>query len=568
MITLGKIANTLEANRKSHLWVFLAVLVLLSVFMLAVYGAVYNHPGYDYYFHLKRFEALITALQEGSFPIYIDYNAALDYGYLSKVFYSDIILIPFAILGVFIGASSAYEVMLFTMTILCGLFMYAMVKAIYKGSFIASLAALLYTFSVYRLFDIYNRGALGELFAFTFIPLVFLGLYHIIKGDYKKWYIIAISFSLLIFSHVISTVLTFLTALIFLLIYYKSFLKEPKRFYYLVLAGFVTIAITSTYIFPLFEQLQSNTFRFENDDWTLPSRSKLPLNYWLWGLLCGFVYPKDIVIVGIGILLTSVILLRLFIREKSPKLRSVDIGVLIGIIYIIACSSIFPWGRFPFTLLSFIQYPTRLYLLVTFFFSIAGGYYLAMIFKGKKSRFIISSVVILLIGITLCVHNDHYKYMHTTYINETNEQPTPTNFFYLNGAEYVPEKASSGYFILERGESIRSIYNQGEVTSYHRDKNVFDIQVVVNASDSLELPLYYYKGYTALLNNNEQLPVSQSKCGLVQIPVNESGNIKVYYEGTIIQKVSWYTTIISILALCFYIFVQNRKKKRLNNIPQ
>lgn len=562
MIILDKITNTLETNKKYHFPVFLVALLLLSVFMMIVYGPVYNHPGYDYYFHLKRFEALITALQEGSFPIYIDYNAALNYGYLSKVFYSDVILIPFAVLGIFTGASSAYEVMLFAMTILCGLFMYAMAKTIYKGSFVASLAALLYTFSVYRLFDVYNRGALGEVFAFTFIPLVFLGLYHIIKGDYKKWYIIAIGFSLLIFSHVISTVLTFLTVLIFLFVYYRSLLKEPKRFYYLLCAGVVTIAITSTYIFPLLEQLQSNTFRFENDDWTLPSRSKLPLNYWLWGLLCGFTYPKHIVIVGIGILLTSVVFLRFFIREKSSRLRSVDIGVLIGIVYIIACSSIFPWGRFPFTLLSFIQYPTRLYLLVTFFFSIAGGYYLAMIFKSSKSRLIVSSVLILLIGITLCVHNNHYKYMHATYINETNEQPTPTNFFYLNGAEYVPEKASSGYFILERGDSIRSIYNKAEAISHRRDKNILNVQVVVQASDSLELPLYYYKGYTALLNN-EQIPVSQSERGLVQIPVDKSGDVKIHYEGTIIQKVSWYTTIISILALCFYIFVQNRKKKRL-----
>lgn len=544
---------------------FLFVLFLLALFMVLVYGPTYNHPGYDYYFHLKRFEALITAFQEGTFPFYIDHNAALGYGYLSKVFYSDVILIPFALLGLIIDAASAFEVMLFTMTILCGLFMYMVVKGIYKSSFVASFSALLYTFSVYRLFDIYNRGALGEVFAFTFLPIVFLGLYHIIKGDYKKWYIIAIGFCLLIFSHVISTVLAFLTVIVILLIYSKSLLEEPKRFYYLVLAAVVTIAITSTYIFPLFEQIQSNTFRYENDDWALPSRTKLPLEYWLWSLFCGFIYPKNLIIVGLGALLSIGIFSRFFIKEKSIRLRYVDLGVIIGLIYIIATSSLFPWGRFPFSLLSFIQYPTRLYLFVTFFFSVAVAYYLSALFKQQKPRIVVFSVFIVLIGATLCIHESHYKYMHETYINESNEKPTPSNFFYLNGAEYVPEKASSGYFILERGDSIRSINGVAEILNHKRDRGVFELNATTSNPDSLELPLFYYLGYQVLLDG-KAIDYAQSEYGLMQIPIDKSGEVKVFYKGTTIQKISFFITIISIFVLCFYIVNRNRKNKQFKRI--
>lgn len=550
-------------NKRSHFWIFFIVFVFMSFFMAFVYGSVYDHPGYDYYFHLKRFEALITALREGNFPIYIDYSAALNYGYLSKMFYSDIVLLPFALLGFLMDASVAYEIMLFTMTILCGVFMYKAIHTIYKNPFAAFIGAILYTFSVYRLFDIYNRGALGEVFAFTFVPIVFLGLYHIIKGDYKKWYIITIGFSLLIFSHVISTVLTFITVVILLIVYYKPLVKDPKRISYLIFAGIITLLITATYILPMWEQMQSNVFRYESNDWTLPSRTKLSFDYLLWALSCGFIYPKDITIVGIGVLLTLAIFMRFLVKEKSDKLKSVDIGVLIGIFYIIASSFIFPWGRFPFTLLSFIQYPSRLYLFVTFFFSIAGGYYLSRIFLKDKQRFVVAFVILLLVGATMYFHSNNYKYMYGEHIRESNEKPVPGNFFYLNGAEYVPEKVSSGYYVQNRGDSIISINGKTEIKAYNRDKNTLSINVSAHGIDSLELPLFYYKGYYAAANKTEiVIVISQSDNGLIQIPITESGNVKVYYKGTLIQKISWYVSIISIFALSIYIFVMIRKQKR------
>lgn len=552
---------SIENNSKSQFRLFFGVLVLLSAFMTLVYGPVYEHPGYDYYFHLTRFDALITALREGNFPFYTDHVAALGYGYLSKVFYSDIILLPFAVLGVFTGAYPAYEVMLFTMTILCGLFMYGMVKAVCKNPYVAFLAAILYTFSVYRLFDIYHRGALGEVFAFTFLPVVFWGLYHIVKGDCRKWYIIAIGFSLMIFSHVISTVLTFITVLIFLVVYYKDFVKEPKRFYYLALAGVVTLVITSSYIFPLLEQMQSNTFKYEDNDWSLPSRTKLTPLYFIWALLCGFVFPKDIMIVGIGILLVILVWLRFFIKGEDKILKGVDTGVFIGVFYLIASSSIFPWGRFPFTLFSFIQYPSRLFLFVTFFFAIAGAYYLSQLFVKNKQRMIVIVFIVLCTGVTLYMHSNNYKYMQETYITESNATPAPGNFFYLNGAEYVPERVESAYFIQERGDSIISLHNGVEVKGQNRTGNILSADVIVHNTDSLELPLFYYKGYVAKLNNKE-VAVEQSRHGLIQIPAAETGHIEVYYAGTPIQKISWYVTLVSILGLLLYIYLYNKRNKK------
>ena len=84
----------------------------------------------------------------------------------------------------------------------------------------------------------------------------------------------------------------------------------------------------------------------------------------------------------------------------------------------------------------------------------------------------------------------------------------------------------------------------------------FDISI--NSNEVTELPLIYYKGYTATLNDKE-VPVKESENGLVQLPVEQSGHIQVYYGGTVIQKISYFITLAGIFATCIYIFLQRRK---------
>ncbi len=438
-------------NNKMIFRIFLATLLILAVFSVFIYGASYNHPGYDYYFHLKRFEALISALQDGRFPIYADYTASLDMLYTPFLLFR---YYPYSVRTHWHLHRSATGIRSYA---ICDdnplRTIYVQSREYYLQEFLYGIhRSILYTFSVYRLIDIYPRGALGEVFAFTFLPIVFWGLYHIIKGNYHKWYVIAIGFSLLIFSHIISTVLAFITVVIVLIIYYKPLIKEPKRILYLMLAGVTAVAITSSYIFPLFEQLSSNTFLYENNDWSLPSRTKLPLLHLLWALFCGFVFPKDIMVTGIGILLTLSIFIRFFIKGKPEGIKSVDIGVFIGLFYILASSSLFPWGgRFPFSLLSFIQYPTRFYLFVTCFFAVAAAFYLSAVFVKSRQRQVIALVIVVCTIFTMYMHSENYKYMHRTYINQTNEKPVPGNFFYLNGGEYVPARVRSANYVQARG---------------------------------------------------------------------------------------------------------------------
>ncbi|MDR1810367.1 MAG: hypothetical protein LBR34_08195 [Prevotella sp.] len=575
---IDNIINKIAANKETHFWLFFAVLLVLSLIMTLSYKL---YPSFDFYFHYRRLNALMEALLNGSFPIYIDYAAADGYGYATKWFYPDLVLVPFAITGILTNAVFAFQYMWFIMTVLCGTFMYIAVKRIYKSTYTAAIASILFTFCTYRLLDMYNRSAVGEALSFTFVPLIFWGLYEIIKGDHRKWYILAIGYSLMIFTHVLSSFLMFITLLIIVGVYYKSFINEPKRLYGLLFAGISTLIITAYFLYPMLEQMLSNSFYYQTVVKAHPDDHKQKLNWIIWGLFSGIVHPKQIFIPATGVLLTWAVSLRLFVKgNKSPLLKSVDVGVIIGFIYIFLASWLIPWRVFPFNKLLFIQLPWRLYEFVSYFFAIAGGYYLTCILHSKRR--LLAGAAMVILGTIFVLSSSGKDYQFENSGRDVNEIPTrETNNFHLYGMEYIPSKVPSIDYIAERGWDVTTKYGSG-YNNFEHGLGQYTSLFLRLSSDKkyevLEFPLFYYKGYAATMEYEDieknrrsirmDIPVKESEHGLVEITVpNMTGSpfepeyVEVYYAGTTIQKVSPFISIFGVLALTAYIIVYKRKKR-------
>ena len=551
--TLDKIGS----NKCTHIWLLAALLIVLTEVMTICYPI---QPGHDLFFHLMRLNALSDAIRDGNFPFYLDYNAINTYGYFTKAFYSDLLLIPFAYIALYTGDIVAYQIMLFTMTVATGIIMFKVVNIIYKKPYVAFVSSLLYTFAYYRLLDMYRRGALGESLTFTFVPIVFLGLYHIIKGDYKKWYIIAIGYSLMVFSHIISSVLMFITMAIVMLIYWKPLLKEPKRILYLVLAGIVSLFMLAYYLYPMLEQMLSNTFYYEFAYIDL-NYSRKQIFFVIWGLFSGIIYPKQIFIPGVGLILTMMVMLRLFVYGKSKEMKHMDGMLLFGIFYIFAYSIYFPWDIFPFNKLSFIQLPWRLLEFVTYFFAIAGAFYFSLLLKNKIRKLV--GVVVLVTLTVVMMGSDGRDYTYATNVLQLGTKPTIHRAYNLGGLEYLPMKVPSPWYLEVRGESeVEFKNNSTKIDRIEKVKGITTVSFEIDSPETLELPLLWYKGYSARLNGKE-IPTKESPNGLVEVEVEESGELQAYYGGTLVQKVSPYISIISVLLLCVYIFIYSRKRKTL-----
>lgn len=559
-MTIKSLINSIINKEKNHLGIFLIILTGLSVFMMYEYSVFdlvsYGHDGT---FHYNRFLVLMEALKDGSFPVYIDHEAIENYGYASNLFYPNFTLIPFAILGNVIGGIRAFQLMCFCYTILTGILTYTSVYKVYKNRIIGYLSALLYTFCLYRLQDYFARAAIAEAITFTFLPLIFWGLYEIIKGDYKKWYILSIGYSLFILTHVLSTLLLSMAvgiAIIFCLNYFR---KEPIRILYLSIAALVTILLSACFLFPFLEQTFSNYFNYQLfKDYPFYRYLGSDLHKILFGV---GVHKTFLAAIGIGIILP--LFLRFSIKEKDQYTNLTDIFVIASLVVLLYGSDLLPELMYSSYIFSRIQYTFRFFEYCSFLFSVASAYYIYNLLKNnKKYGLIIVIGVVCMVAGLIIVNSKYTKYPDYAITVKNMPERSLYNNYYIghgNVIEYLPTPATV-LNLTNKGNVIYKEKSTTNITNIKRYKNKISFTIDTD-NDIIYLPLTYYKGYNAFFNN-EEIKILPSDMGVISIPIQQSGEVIVEFSGTFLQKYSIYITLVSILLIIIYITIDNRKNNK------
>jgi uncharacterized membrane protein YfhO len=130
-------------------------------------------------------------------------------------------------------------------------------------------------------------------------------------------------------------------------------------------------------------------------------------------------------------------------------------------------------------------------------------------------------------------------------------------------SEYLPIEVDKEY-IKERKDIVTS--NNDIKYDLKRYKNILEINFKNNDNNTyIELPLIYYKGYTAKIEKSN-LKVYKTNNGLVGVIINDinRGTIKVKYEGTILSKVTKVISLISSILFLIYVIKKKRKKMCYN----
>ena len=175
---------------------FIIVAILLSIFACHRYlnnMMIFTH---DLGYHLNRIMQISSGLNRGTFPILIHSGLLYNLGYANPLFYPELFLyLPAVVMSLFnLHVLTAYKLFLIVITFFTFLSMYYVTKKIFGKKEIAFLAGVLYIFSLYRLTGIYVRGALGELLAFIFVPILIYGLFNVLFDDTKSWPLICFGF--------------------------------------------------------------------------------------------------------------------------------------------------------------------------------------------------------------------------------------------------------------------------------------------------------------------------------------------------------------------------------------
>ena len=518
----------------------------------------------DITFHINRFVGLANALEEGQILPKIYPYANNGFGYATPLFYCDLFLYPFAILYHFgLSAVWCYKLCVLFYTTLGNIFIYLIFKKETNNRKLSLLASFLYLTCSYHLLNIFIRGALGEILAMTFVPLVLYAIYRILIKHEECFIFLGISFSLLVQSHLISSLLYgiffFCMIVVFLIMNRKDFSLIKKTIITIIKGTIIALLLCAWYLLPMFEQMHSQTFWLSvNSQYNNINTTIQPVS----DLIRSSSY-KFIPGVGIVFVLFNI----LYLLAKKNKY------ITIIIIYILFMYLII-FGLIPGTILNVVQFYFRLYIVI---FPLSIIVMLYVLSEFKYQNILIAISILMLFGNVVVTNikmmNDGEYYLsNNATINEVN---SITSYKYnldynhdeLGGAEYLPY---TGYMDYNNDSlAIKCVDKNDQVVDYvyEYDRYFSQITFTCNNERDLELllPLSYYKGYKAYeLIDDKYIPIdiTYSPVYKTVLIFGKEGEhtYKVLYEGTVVQNTTLIVSGVSLLGLIIY-GVYKRKNK-------
>lgn len=413
----------------------------------------------------------------------------------------------------------------------------------------STIAMLLFIYAPYRAVDMYVRGAVGEFWAMSFLPFIFLFTKRLLEG--KKHSILGLSLflSFLFTTHNITSLIT----LPFLALWALYFLWQNKSFCRKILikffvSGIWAIGLAAFYLLPAwFEKkyvhIDTLTMGYFDYRQHFVSLSQLFLRSF-WGYGTSTLGPKDEVFLGVGtvhMLFALLALLGALILKHYKYLKSAGFIFMFFVlsIFMAHVRSSFIWRALP--ILTFVQFPWRFLILASLFISLLGGL-IGDLFKAKKAFLALTLFLLAIFNFSffrpekIIVISDVEKFSGELW----DKQQTISIFDYLPiyAAEPPTEPAPAGPLVEQGSVMVESAARGTNWLSYNL--SIFSDEAVVR------LPQYYFPKTTLLVNGQERDFTFDNKLGLPTLGL-EKGQQTVYLQltDTSVRIIGNYLTLAS-----------------------
>lgn len=568
------------------------LLVWFGVPALAIVASVplftnYLTIGADAIFHWLRIEALAQSIAEGAIPARVESMWLFGHGYANSIFYCDTFLVIPALLRL-LGCSinMAYACYVFLVNLATALIAYISFNGIFKSRYIGMVGSMLYTLAPYRVYNSYNRNAVGEYTAMIFLPLLCYGFYLLFAEDTRKkeyryyWMIPTLGFSGIIQSHVLSCEIAGVFTIILCVLLIKKVLRK-ETFIELVKVVVGTVLLNLWFLLPMLDMMLSGEYRYMNQTGvTIQNRGVMPAHFFYTMQNAGDnsrfhelgMYQTEPFTVGAAVLFALVVFWVIQTKCKKEEWLSYRGAALIafglGIIGLAFSSVYFPWdwiqswNSITGTLVPMIQFPTRLTMIpviaMTFVSCVAAFWVLTRTNSNIQKAFfgILCGVCVLF---SLYQTNDFLLTNDGMIRLYAGESIGHSNTL---GGEYLPRDKEIDYAyhdaVPSDGVSIQNYTKEGldTITTMQVDNGSGEYWV--------ELPMLYYKGYTAEdVVSGERFEIVSGNAGDVRVllPAGYDGSLHVWYSGM------WYWRVaeaVSLLALLGIAILWGKSKKASN----
>lgn len=421
---------------------------------------------------IARVFTMAEALKDGQFPVRVVEHLGYDYGYTIFNFYAPFsyyVGAGFVLLG--FSPVVATKFMIGIGIVAAGIFMYLFAKQFW-GRVGGVVAGVLYVYAPYHAVNVYVRGAIGEMWAYAFIPLLFYGfykLYRSLRDDgkleskeqkshvWKYITITAVGFAGVILSHNLTAMMvTPFLGLVFVVFSFQFLRKKQYRAVASLLFALVLgLSLSAFYFLPaLFEMKYADVGSVLGGGSDFRDHFLCPIQFWYspWGYggsVPGCLDGLSFQLGKVHIVLTLVTLFLLpwiFIKNRVLFYGvSVVFACLGAVLFFMVSQSTFIWEIV--SPMEYFQFPWRFLVLASFCMSfLAGG--VVFIEKVKSgSVFPLRIVTPVLVGICLAVSLGFYgRYFVPQFVTENpqrQEDPEIIEFDISRiSDEYLPQHIS------------------------------------------------------------------------------------------------------------------------------
>ncbi|RJR29524.1 hypothetical protein C4564_02195 [Candidatus Microgenomates bacterium] len=556
--------------KKTAVLFLLIIISLVGIKPLAIAGYFPMHDDTQ----PTRIYGMANALSAGQFPVRWVADLGYGFGYPIFNFYSPLPYYTGAILLLLGIQLIAVTKLTFALGfLLSGISMYALTNEIF-GKRIAFLCSLLYVFAPYHAVQLYVRGAMGELWAYGLLPLVFYGIILIRRKELIGIMVGSIALAALILSHNITALLVgFVLSIWFVMLvlshfFYKKNNKHLVSFLWIIFLGIglsaffwlpALVESSATRIFTLTQGTNDfhNHFVFLDQLWSSP-----------WGFAgsapgrvdgMSFMIGKmHVVLLLLAVI--SIVASFLFMRKKQLLVGGISlVGLLVSIFMLLSVSTAI-WELVPY--LAFTQYPWRLLLFVVFFISliIGNGFFV----YAKSNRRIVT-IAVTLLSLTIVLFNQ--RYFQPQFIRAVSDQ----DYISQHASRFTISKISDEY--LPRNFPIPDNVTQiaGEsftaggdimITSSEVRPHRIHLRVQVLETSEVSFALAYFPGWRFFVDGLVVKPQIRDGKPVLSIDSGEHW-VTAYFSNTWVRIVGNILSFLTLITICTIVFAEMRKKTHL-----
>ncbi|HSD98490.1 MAG TPA: hypothetical protein VLB73_02200 [Patescibacteria group bacterium] len=492
--------------------------LLLIIFSLPIMWGIF-HPGFfvsdDGHWMIIRLSAFYEALTSGQFPVRFLPRLNEGLGYPVADFLYPLFLYVGSLLHILrIPFVLDVKIILGVSVITSGVGMYIFLKKNFS-SFASFFGGLLFMYLPYHLYDLFNRGSVGEIVSLGVVPFLFWAI------EKKSWTLSSIFLGLLILAHNSLAIFFFPVAVMY------AYVGKMSIRHIVLFSGFGLGLAAFFWIPALFDK------QFTIFDTVIVSN---PFNY--------FVNTVSYQLAG-WIMLA--IFGGIFFTKKPFKEKSLLFFIILGISSLFlsfSISSIFWKSK---VLAEFVQFPFRFLSLTLLCESFLGAY----LVEHFKQKIILTSVLSLLLVFSSLPYlfPTKYDYQNDSFYATNAATTTVQNEYMPRWLVHIPTAYMYQKIVLPK--------EVGSITITQQKGTALRFASDTNRDSNVVIAFAYFPGWFATIDGRK-VSLAPSNTGMLQLRVPKGHHVVHIWFGETWQRV--FADIASILSVALIVLFLIKKR--------